>query len=110
MSATLTLVGTLSFLAICISSLGLFGMVVFATQHRMKEVSIRKVLGAGEWKLVYLLGKGFPGRLLKKGASAQTNNDHQRNWRTSRFSKVKPVDRKMFTQPVVDALDCRGFA
>jgi len=34
-------------------------MVVFTTETRMKEVSIRKVLGASEGKLLYLLSKGF---------------------------------------------------
>jgi ABC-type antimicrobial peptide transport system permease subunit len=55
----LTLIGGLAILAICISSLGLFGMVVFATESRIKEVSVRKVMGAPEWMLVYLMGKGF---------------------------------------------------
>jgi putative ABC transport system permease protein len=58
-SAMLTVIGTLSFLAICISSLGLFGMVVSSTESRLKEVSVRKVMGAGEWRLVYLMSKGF---------------------------------------------------
>jgi ABC-type antimicrobial peptide transport system permease subunit len=39
--------------------MGLFGMVVFTTETRLKEISIRKVLGASEGGLVYLLGKGF---------------------------------------------------
>jgi ABC-type antimicrobial peptide transport system permease subunit len=34
-------------------------MVVFTTETRMKEISIRKLLGAGEGNLVYLLSKGF---------------------------------------------------
>jgi putative ABC transport system permease protein len=46
-------------LAICIASLGLLGMVVFTTETRLKEISIRKVLGASEGTLLYLLGKGF---------------------------------------------------
>ncbi|MBA4053636.1 MAG: hypothetical protein C0490_02890 [Marivirga sp.] len=52
-------IGFLAFLAICISSLGLFGMVVFTTETRLKEISIRKVLGASETKLIYLLSKNF---------------------------------------------------
>lgn len=39
--------------------MGLFGMVVFTTETRLKEISIRKVLGASERKLIYLLSKGF---------------------------------------------------
>lgn len=52
-------VGFISFLAICIASLGLFGMVVFTTEIRLKEISIRKVLGATETGLIYLLSKSF---------------------------------------------------
>lgn len=37
---------TFSFVAIIISCLGLFGLVVFTTEQRVKEFSIRKVLGA----------------------------------------------------------------
>lgn len=36
----------LSIIAIFISSLGLFGLATFATQSRMKEISIRKINGA----------------------------------------------------------------
>ena len=59
LSATVKLAGFLAFLAICIASLGLLGMVVFTTEIRLKEISIRKVMGASEGKLLYLLGKGF---------------------------------------------------
>jgi len=62
--ATLKLAGFLAFLAISIASLGLLGMVVFTTEIRLKEVSIRKVMGASEAKLLLLLGKGFVFLLL----------------------------------------------
>lgn len=52
-------IGFISFLAICIASLGLFGMVVFTTEVRLKEIGIRKVLGATESGLIFLLSKGF---------------------------------------------------
>jgi putative ABC transport system permease protein len=58
-SALLQMLGFLAVLAVCISSMGLFGMVVFTTETRMKEVSIRKVLGATEGKLIFLLSRGF---------------------------------------------------
>jgi predicted lysophospholipase L1 biosynthesis ABC-type transport system permease subunit len=53
------IIGFLAFLAISIASLGLFGMVVFTMETKLKEVSIRKTLGAGEGSLVFLLSKGF---------------------------------------------------
>lgn len=58
-SSRIKVIGTLSFLAICIASIGLLGMVVFSTETRLKEISIRKVLGATEGGLVYLLSRGF---------------------------------------------------
>jgi putative ABC transport system permease protein len=59
LSASMKLAGAIAFLAVCIASLGLLGMVVFTTETRMKEISIRKVMGATEGGLVYLLGRGF---------------------------------------------------
>ncbi len=51
--------GFISFLAILISCLGLLGMATYATETRMKEISIRKVLGSSGMGLVLLLSKGF---------------------------------------------------
>lgn len=62
-SMMLKVIGFIAFLAICISSLGLFGMVVFTAETRLKEISIRKVLGASEGGLIYLLSRGFLGLL-----------------------------------------------
>lgn len=52
-------VSFLAFLAIIISTLGLLGMAVFTVENRMKEISIRKVLGARGIDLSYLLSKYF---------------------------------------------------
>lgn len=59
LKASIKLGGFLAVLAISIASLGLLGMIVFTTETRIKEISLRKVLGASEGKLIYLLGKGF---------------------------------------------------
>jgi ABC-type antimicrobial peptide transport system permease subunit len=58
-SAMIKIIGFLSFLAISIASMGLFGMVVFTTETRLKEISIRKVMGASSGNLVLLLSRGF---------------------------------------------------
>ncbi|HEY5746956.1 MAG TPA: ABC transporter permease [Chryseolinea sp.] len=63
-------IGAVAFLAVCIASLGLFGMVVFTTETRLKEISIRKVLGASEGRLIYLLSKGFLFLLILAAAVA----------------------------------------
>lgn len=69
-SVMVKVIGFLGFLAVVISSMGLFGMVVFTTETRMKEIGIRKVLGAGEGKLVILLSRGFLVLLLIAGIIA----------------------------------------
>lgn len=59
LSGMMKIIGFLAFLAISIASLGLLGMVVFTTETRMKEISIRKVLGATESNLIILMSRGF---------------------------------------------------
>ncbi len=48
-----------SLMAIFISCLGLFGLVIFSAQQRVKEIGIRKVLGASVGKITNLLVKDF---------------------------------------------------
>lgn len=59
-----SVLSVVSFLAILISCLGLLGMATYATETRLKEISIRKVLGSSDGSLVYLLSKGFFSVLL----------------------------------------------
>jgi putative ABC transport system permease protein len=54
-----SVLGAISILAIMISCLGLLGMATYATETRVKEISIRKVLGSSDRELMYLLSKGF---------------------------------------------------
>ncbi|MFM9908974.1 MAG: ABC transporter permease [Chitinophagaceae bacterium] len=46
-------------LAILISCLGLFGLAAFNAEMRIKEMGIRKVLGASAGSIMYLLSKDF---------------------------------------------------
>jgi putative ABC transport system permease protein len=53
------ILSVISILAITISCLGLLGMATYATETRIKEISIRKVLGSSNASLIYMLSKGF---------------------------------------------------
>ncbi|MEM9720937.1 MAG: FtsX-like permease family protein, partial [Bacteroidota bacterium] len=53
------LAGIFSLIAILISCLGLFALAAFASERRLKEIGIRKILGASESGLALLLNKEF---------------------------------------------------
>ena len=54
-----SIVGVLAGLAIIISCLGLFGLASHSAERRVKEVGIRKVLGASVQNIVAMLSKDF---------------------------------------------------
>lgn len=54
-----TIVGYFTFIAILISCLGLFGLASFNVEQRVREIGIRKVLGATVGNVVLLLSKDF---------------------------------------------------
>ena len=54
-----TLIGTFTLMAIVISIVGLFGLIHFIAQLKLKEISIRRILGANQLNLMHLLGKDF---------------------------------------------------
>lgn len=53
------LVGYFTVIAILISCLGLFGLATFSAEQRIKEIGVRKVLGASVTGIVALLSKDF---------------------------------------------------
>ncbi|OEK04247.1 ABC transporter permease [Roseivirga misakiensis] len=55
----LYIVGLVAILSISIAGMGLLGISTYAIQIRMKEVSIRKVLGASVRTLIFLLSKSL---------------------------------------------------
>ncbi len=55
----LTTVNVVALLTIFISCLGMFGLISFMAKRRIKEIGIRKVLGAGVLKIVVLLSKDY---------------------------------------------------
>mgnify|MGYP003663523075 FL=1 len=52
-------VNVVALLTIFLSCLGMFGLISFMAKRRIKEIGIRKVLGAGVLKIVVLLSKDY---------------------------------------------------
>ncbi len=61
--ATVT-IGLFALLAVMIALMGVFGIVMFETQHRRSEIAIRKVYGAERGQLVGLLNNQYVGLVL----------------------------------------------
>ena len=53
------MVGVSTAVTIFVSCIGLLGLTLFVVERRKKEVSIRKVLGAGVADIVFLLNREF---------------------------------------------------
>jgi putative ABC transport system permease protein len=52
-------VGYIAFIAITLACLGMLGMAMYATQTRIKEIGIRKVMGADVTSMTVLLSRSF---------------------------------------------------
>jgi putative ABC transport system permease protein len=61
MSAVVTIMAAL---AILISCMGLFGLVAITTERKIKEIGIRKALGATERQIVVMLSQNFARLIL----------------------------------------------
>jgi putative ABC transport system permease protein len=55
----ISVIGLFAFLSISIACLGLLGIATYTVERRVREVGIRKVLGAGEFGIAYLLSSSF---------------------------------------------------
>lgn len=56
--------GFVSFLTILIAFFGLLGMVIYDMEARVKEIGIRKVMGASVWDIIFATSKSFVFLLL----------------------------------------------
>ncbi|HPI81492.1 MAG TPA: ABC transporter permease, partial [Cyclobacteriaceae bacterium] len=54
-----TILGYIAFLAISLACLGMLGMAMYTTQTRIKEIGLRKALGASVSSVVLLLSRSF---------------------------------------------------
>ena len=53
------IVGYIAFLAISLACLGMLGMAMYAIQTRIKEIGVRKVMGASVYQITLLLSRSF---------------------------------------------------
>lgn len=60
----------ISFLTILIAFFGLLGMVIYDMEARVKEIGIRKVMGASLWDIIMVTSKSFVSLLLLAAALA----------------------------------------
>lgn len=59
-----TIIETFTFIAVLISCLGVYGLVLFVVQRKVKEIGVRKVLGASVFSILNLIYKDFAVLLL----------------------------------------------
>ncbi len=84
-------VSTFSLLAIAIACLGLFGLATYTVNLRLKEIGIRKVLGAGMENIVTLITKDFLLLVLLANAIA---------WPLAWYSMDRWLDTFVYRTPV----------
>ena len=53
------LVTLFSLLAVLISLVGVFGLVIFEAEHRRKEIGVRKVYGASTAQILWMFGRSY---------------------------------------------------
>ena len=54
-----TVVGLFTLLSVIIALMGVFGIVLFETQHRCREVAVRKVMGATTAEILHLFNRQY---------------------------------------------------
>lgn len=54
-----SLIGFFSLITIVIAIMGIYGLIVFNTRYKTKEIAVRKVNGATELKIILMLNKGL---------------------------------------------------
>ena len=54
-----TIIGLFALLAVIISLMGVFGIVLFETQHRRREIAVRRVFGASTSGIIWMLNRRY---------------------------------------------------
>jgi putative ABC transport system permease protein len=92
---------TFAALAICISCMGLWGMASFVTLRRVKEVSIRKVLGANVSNVLFLLLRQFLKPVVLAGVIAIPLGWYAANSILSNYAYQVSITWDLFLVPII---------
>ena len=98
------LAGFFATLAIFISCLGLFGMASFMAEQRIKEIGVRKVLGASVVNLWGLLSKDFLGLVIVSLIVAVPLSFYFMNGWLSKYNYHSPLSWWIFASACAGAL------
>ena len=98
------LISALSSLAVLLACMGLYGLVSFSVQAKLKEVGVRKVLGASVKSLLLLLSKQFLWLILLASLIAFPLIYFIGNSWLNNFSYRLPLDVTFFLVPVFSLL------
>lgn len=101
---TAQLTGIFTFLAISISSMGLFGLAAFMAEQRSKELSVRKVFGASVAGLIRLISSEFTRLVLISVILAVPVTWYLMNTWLEGFSYRISIDWKVFLWTALAAL------
>jgi putative ABC transport system permease protein len=92
---------TFAVLAICISCMGLWGMASFVTLRRVKEVSIRKVLGANVSNILFLFLRQFLKPVVLAGVIALPLGWYAANSILSNYAYQVSITWDLFIIPII---------
>lgn len=93
-----------AFLAIGIACLGLFGLASFSTEQRIKEIGVRKVLGASLGQVLFLLSKDFAMLIILAILIASPIAYYLTNWWLQNFAFAVEVSIITFLVAGIGAL------
>lgn len=96
-------------LAVVIACLGLFGLAAFAAEQRLKELGIRKVMGAKVYELVFLFSSEFTKLVLIAILLATPVAWYFTDRWLSSFAYRTPVDIWVFIVAAASALAIAGI-
>jgi putative ABC transport system permease protein len=99
-----SLINTSTGLAMLIACLGLFGFTVFSTQQRIKEIGIRRILGASMWDVLKLFFSQYIALIITASVVGLTIGNYFVNQWLSGFAYKIDIEFHYFLVTLVIAI------